>query len=181
MERPTNGYYDKILKLPYRGHPSTVGLMRDAALSAQNDYIVRQTAEEIVGNVKEKDYISEPLAVGYWVYSNTRYTRDPRTVELVQSPVVLLRQIHDNVKPKCDCDEQSALIAALCLAIGCSVRFTTVAFKNIFVGEQRQYSHVFCQAKDQKSGMWITLDPVAGKDTREMMSRVVAAKTWMVA
>jgi hypothetical protein len=39
---------------------------------------------------------------------------------------------------------------------------------------------VFAQAREPRTGAWITLDPVAGDKTKEMQRRVVAAKVWPV-
>jgi hypothetical protein len=46
---------------------------------------------------------------------------------------------------------------------------------------QRQYSHVFAQAKEPRANEWITLDPVAADKTEQMMNRVKAVKFWPVA
>ena len=67
------------------------------------------------------------------------------------------------------------------LAVGGSVRFVTVAFRNAFYAGQRQYSHVFAQALEPRSGLWIVLDPVAADKTNEMMTRIKAAAVWPVA
>lgn len=155
-------------------------IIHQAAHEAQNDYLVRQAAEEICSQLPPKDYISEPIAIGQWVHCNTRYMRDPRTVELVRSPSIILKQIYDGEKPSIDCDDMAALICALCMAAGCKTRCVTVAFKNLMYNGQRQYTHVFAQGQDPKSGLWITLDPVAAKKMNEMMSRIVAAETWMI-
>lgn len=180
MKASPSNYNSKIVKLPYRGAPTTVGVLRDSILDAQNDYAVRELAEEICVGVQAKDYVSEPLAIFYYVSTHVRYMRDPRTVELVRDPAKLVAQLHDGIRPSGDCDDLTALIGALCMSAGCQVRICTVAFKHMFYQSERQYSHVFIQAKDPRSGEWITLDPVAGKRTKEMLNRVVAATTWAV-
>lgn len=132
-------------------------------------------------HLRAKDYVSEPLAISYFVTSHTRYMRDPRTVELVRDPALLAKQIIDGKRPSLDCDDMAALIAAMCLSSGCGVRICTVAFKHMFYKGERQYSHVFAQAEDPRTGAWITLDPVAGRKTKEMLKRSVHMKTWRVA
>jgi hypothetical protein len=67
------------------------------------------------------------------------------------------------------------------MAVGCEVRFATVAFKDAFYNGQRQFSHVFCCVREPRSNRWIVLDPVAGENTKEMLKRVKAAKIWPVA
>jgi transglutaminase-like putative cysteine protease len=56
----------------------------------------------------------------------------------------------------------------------------TVAFKNMFYRGRRQYSHVYAQVREPRTGRWITLDPVAGDRTKKMRGDVVAAKVWPV-
>jgi hypothetical protein len=90
-----------------------VATIRKAALDAQKYYHVRQLAEIACGDVAAKDYISEPLAIYFFVCRNTVYRRDPRTVELVKAPWVVARQILDGKKPQVDCDDLCALICAM--------------------------------------------------------------------
>lgn len=174
-------HYDRVIQLPYRGAPQTVSVIREAALGSQNDYSVRELAEHICARLPSKDYLSEYLAIYYWVLKNLRYMRDPRTVELVRSPQVLAKQILNGSLPSLDCDDMAAMICGLVLSVGGQCRVVTVAFRNMFHQGKRQYSHVFAQAREPKSGKWITLDPVAADQTRQMQKRVVAAKFWPVA
>jgi hypothetical protein len=80
-----------------------------------------------------------------------------------------------------NCDDLTSLLAALCLASGAETRAVTVAYGDFFYRGQRQYSHVFCQCREPRTGQWLTLDPVAADKTKEMQSRVVAAKFWPIA
>ena len=173
--------YAKVLRLPYRGAPQTVSVLTDAALRSQRDLRVRLLAEELSAGLGSKDYLSEGLAVYYFLLGNACYMRDPRTVELVKSPQLLVAEIRSGKKPRIDCDEMAALIAALGLAMGNEVRIVTVAFHHAFHNGHRQYSHVFTQFVEPRSRAVVTLDPVAAEKTRQMLSRVKAAKIWPVA
>lgn len=155
--------------------------MKHAALKAQGSYPVRLMAEQVCSGIKSKDYLSEYLALYYFVCRNVRYMRDPRTVELIRSPDVVVGQLLSGHTPCLDCDDQAALLAALLLMSGAQVRLMTVAFQNAFFRGMRQYSHVLLQAKEPRSGAMITFDPVAQEKTPEMLSRVVAAAYWPVA
>jgi hypothetical protein len=75
----------------------------------------------------------------------------------------------------------AAMLGALVLAVGGNARFVTVAFRNAFYNGQRQYSHVFAQALEPRTGLWIVLDPVAAEKTNDMMGRIKAAAVWPVA
>lgn len=177
----SGGHYDRILKFPYRGAPQTVSVIKKAALASQNSYVVRELAEGITAGLPSKDYLSEYLAIYYYVLANVRYMRDPRTIELVRSPNVLAKQLKAGLTPSADCDDMAALICALVLSTGGQCRVATVAFRNMFHNGERQFSHVFAQAMEPRSRAWITLDPVAADKTREMMGRVKAVKFWPIA
>jgi len=148
--------------------------MARSALDSQARYEVRAYAEEICEGLHPKDYLGEYLAIYYDICARTRYMRDPRTVELVRAPYRVIAEIRAGKTPSLDCDDMATTILALVLAVGGQARITTVAFSNAFYQGQRQYSHVFAQAREPRTGQWITLDPVAGYETNQMHRRVVA-------
>lgn len=159
----------------------TVEVMIDGALRSQNHLPLRLLAEEICQKLGSKDYLSEILAIYYFVLGNTRYMRDHRTIEFVRAPHVLVDELLAGHTPNLDCDDISALLTALLLAIGCEVQIVTVAFRSMTYRGNKQYSHVYCQAREPRSGAWITLDPVAAEDTPRMLGRVKEVKIWPVA
>jgi hypothetical protein len=158
-----------------------VAVIKDAALSAQNHLPVRLLAEEICSQVPPKDYLSEALAVYNFTLAETRYMRDPRTVELVRAPHIIIAELVRGKTPSVDCDDSTALISSLILSTGGEVRVVTVAFRHAFFMGKRQYSHVFTEVREPRSNRWIVLDPVAAEKTDEMLRRVVAAKIWPLA
>ena len=173
---------------PFRGAPHTVAHIKRAALESQSYYPLRLLAEKIVGNLGSKDYLSEILAVYYWVLNNTRYCNDPRTVELVRSPREVLKRIQRAVtqldkgwRPSLDCDDMVTLLVGLFLSLGREVRIVTVAFKLVQYKGQRQFQHVYIQVREPKTLNWIVLDPVAAEKSGDMLKRVKAAKIWAVA
>jgi len=167
--------------LAYRGAPQTVAFVKRGALEAQTKPILRFFVEQVTKDLLNKDTVSESLAIYYFTVNRTRYLRDPRTVELVRAPWIILEQIRRGHTPGIDCDDSACLIAAMCLAAGAEVRVATVAFDHAFHRGERQYSHIFCQAREPRTGRWLTLDPVAGDRIREMRGRVVAVKFWPIA
>lgn len=170
-----------MLTRPYRGAPQSVAAIIDNAQRAQGHPIVRRLAEELCRYLPSKDCTSEALAFYNMALDKTRYMRDPRTKELVRAPWLIVRDIMAGRTPSVDCDDLACLLAALTLASGAETRVCTVAFQHAHFNGQRQYSHVFAQAREPRTGQWLTLDPVAGSRTKEMMSRVVAAKFWPIA
>lgn len=167
--------------MDYRGAPQTVEFIKLGAIEAQAKPIVRYTVETVTRYLQSKDTVSEALALYYWFVDKTRYLRDPRTIELVRAPWILLEQINNGHIPGIDCDESTSALCALALASGAGTRAVTVAFQDMHYNGERQYSHVFCQVQEPRTGKWLTLDPVAGDRMAEMRGRVFAAKIWPIA
>jgi hypothetical protein len=164
----------------YRGAPQTIALIKRAVYDSQHKPVVRQVVEELVKHLPSKDTVSEALAIYHFVIANTRYMRDPRNAEYVRAPWLILGQIMAGHTPSVDCDDMTGLICALAAVTGADCRAVTVAFAHQHYQGQRQYSHVFAQVREPRTGSWITLDPVAGEKTNEMFGRVVAAKFWPI-
>ena len=171
----------QVKTTPFFGAKTTVEAIRSAALQAQNDFNLRALAEQICGEIRPKDYLSEALALYNFVEARTRYMRDPRTVELVKEVRIPVQQLMTGQTPQLDCDDMAALLAALILVTGGSCRIVTVAFKNIIFNGEQQYSHVFVQFLEPKTNTWITLDPVAGRSTNKMLKQAIIAKVWPIA
>lgn len=155
--------------------------MASYARQSQHHHAVRQLAERICAGLESKDYLSEILAVYYFVLAACRYMNDPRQIELVRAPWQVVADILAGRRPSLDCDDMVTLIAALLLAIGREVRIVTVAFRDMFFNGKRQYQHVVLQVREPRSGVWILLDPVAAEEAEQMVQRVQAAKIWPVA
>lgn len=163
------------------GAKSTVAAIRQAYQAAQGNFKLRQLVEHVCAGIRAKDYLSECLAIYNFVESNTRYMRDPRTVELVKSINLLIDQLLSGQKPQIDCDELAALIAAMLGSTGASVRLVTIAFKHVVHNGEQQFSHIFVQALEPRTNTWVTLDPVAGRQTNKMLNQALIAKVWPIA
>lgn len=170
----------KVLWLDYRGAPQTIAVIKRSVMESQGKPVVRALAEEVTKHLPSKDTVSEALAYYNLVLDRTRYMRDPRSVEYVRAPWVVVEQMMAGHTPGLDCDDMTALICGLAAISGAECRAVTVAFRNMFFEGQRQYSHVFAQIREPRTGRWMTLDPVAGDKTQEMKGRVVAAKFWPI-
>jgi len=128
---------------------------------------VRRHTEQIVGGLRAKDYSSEVVGINYWWAQHGRYTRDPVHVEMLRDPERLVDDAQSG-KLALDCDEYAIAIGCSCLVIGAEIEFITVGFRP----KPAPHTHVFVRSKDPRTGIWWVLDPVAGRKTSEMLSRV---------
>ena len=156
----------RVSQEPYQGIGRTVEVMRRLASEGQAHPKVRRWAEKAVQKVTPKDHLSEAAAVYYAACRQVRYTRDPANVEYLQHPSLVLDHRH------ADCDDLATLLAATLASIGNDMQFVTVAFKS-----DGQYTHVFLQMRDPRSGRMVVLDPVAGPYSGEMLDKVKRHRT----
>lgn len=180
--------------MPYRGTDHTVAVMVQLAKRAvdpremvakalgpqgERSISVRRHTEQIINNVRPKDYTSEIIAIKNWWGNAMRYTRDPLHVEMLRTPERLIADA--GVGGLCgDCDEYSLAIGSACLTIGARAQFVTVGFDVPMWGMAPVFTHVFCRAQDPRSKVWWVLDPVAGRRTAQMLSRVKVSKVFEV-
>jgi len=159
----------------YRGVNDSVRLMKKHLLGPRGSQApeVRFVAESIVRQVPGKDYLSEILAIRYWVNRVIPYLRDPTHVEWMRDPVALLADIKKYGVVRADCDEYTQLCIALWHAVGNRAQIVPVGFRP----KPAQESHVFgrCEVPKMTPETWIVVDPVAGTREGEMLTRV---KQW---
>jgi hypothetical protein len=162
---------------PFHGPADTVREMIKAVVGPRGEQstLVRGVKDHIIREVQPKDYLSEILAVRNFVHEKCKYSNDALGVEQVQDPERICDQIVKYGKAVTDCDDISALMAALCRQLGRETEFVIVGF-----GRSGSYSHVFTRVKEPKSGKWIVLDPVAGTDEASMLRRVTTYQIWKI-
>lgn len=168
-------------RVAYHGAPQTIAVMRKAVIEDADHFETRQLVEHICEGLDSKDYVSEYLAVYYFLLQHTRYMRDPRRTELVRAPYVVSKQIMAGHRPSLDCDDMGLWLSSAFTQLGGASDFTTVAFNNQFYDGKRQFSHVFTRALEPRTRQWVVFDPVAAEKTSEMLRRVKAWEHWPVA
>jgi len=158
---------------PYRGTDHTVQRMVQLALGPRGERSirVRRHAEQIIANVRPKDYTSEMFAILRWWTNAGRYARDPLHVEMMKDPEKMIDDA-DAGRLTIDCDEQSLGIGTDCLVVGAPVQFVTVGFEPRRPFQSKRHTHVFVRAQDPRTKIWWVLDPVAGRRTASMLNRV---------
>ena len=155
--------------------------MAELALGRRGEQsiVVRRHAEQIIRNVRPKDYASELMALYYWWCAAGRYTRDPLRVELVKDPQRPVEDAEAGMLT-CDCDEFALGIATDAMVIGAEADFVTVGFKERLPGMPALFSHVFARAKDPRTNTWWVLDPVAGRNVARMLKRAKQYKIYKI-
>jgi len=163
----------------YRGVNHSIKAMTEAVLSPRGGWspTVRLAAESICKHVAPKDYLSEILAVRYWVLEKVPYINDPVHVEWIRDPQAMLEKIAKEGKIRADCDEITALTTALLLNVGRRCQFITAGF----APPPAPHSHVF--GRVEIPGMkdkWVVYDPVAGSRENTMLMKIKSYTTYEV-
>lgn len=161
-----NGY--SVNRIPHSSIEQTVEEMRKLAWEGQTSPLVRNTAINIIRDVRSRSELSEIAAIYYAVAKRVRYAYDPKGHELLQHPSITLELMAG------DCDDMSILLASLfcctrILSVGYDARFKLCGFEG-----NGTFSHVFLEVGT--GGKWIALDPVAGPNCSEMLSKITDSK-----
>ena len=155
--------------LPAPSPQETLAWMAKFIRDGQQDQRVRELAERLVAGIFSHDYLSEYAAVLNWVRANIKYRRDPRTIEQVKTPQIVLQTQNG------DCDDMAVLIGTLVGSLGAQVRLVAGAMRGAPIVPRTgkpMLSHVWVEAFDPKSDCWVVLDPVPGRKVNEMLGRL---------
>ena len=128
--------------------------------------LVRLKAINILksANVPNKNTVAAAKALFEYVRKLVRYIPDPIDVETVQSPEVTLRVAAG------DCDDHTALVAALAMSIGIPARYRVVGFAS------DKFAHIFPEL--QINGKWIPADTTSGKSFGRRVKKFPAEKLY---
>ena len=113
---------------------------------------VRELAEDIIKGIPERDRAGEIRAIHKWCIENKRFTRDPYSLELLESPRRLAYEYHKKGKVLADCESISTFEAALLGTIGHRTRVMLID-ANPYT---REFSHALAQV--YYGGKWVSLD-----------------------
>ena len=113
---------------------------------------IRELAEDIIKDVPERDRMGEIKAVHEWLSKHKRFTRDPYSIELMESPRRLAREYHKRGTVMADCESIATLEASLLGSLGFSTRVKIVDANPL----SKDFSHAYSQVRH--AGEWINLD-----------------------
>jgi len=137
---------------------------------------IRFLCEHICELVSPKDYLSEILAIRYWVWAHCPYFNDPSMIEWIRDPLALVEAIQASPVGvvRCDCDENAVLLAALWLHAGKEVDFITAGFVR---GEPHTHVFVRCKVPGTRDS-YVVCDGVAGTREPDMLGKIVSFKAY---
>jgi transglutaminase-like putative cysteine protease len=145
------------------GTRQTLRIMRQLVRAGKVSPLIRTTAVDIVGGLRQKDWLGQVKAIHEFVRDRIRYVRDIRGVETLHTPERVLEQRAG------DCDDKSVLASALLESLSHPTRLTAIGFK------PQKFSHVYPETKIGEK--WVTVEttePVKlGWEPRNIVSKMV--------
>lgn len=131
------------------GIEATVWKMRRLVARSLGAPLLLEAARNMVPG--SGDSTEAALRIRAYLEDAVAFVPDPLGVELLKSPVYLLREIEARGRATGDCDDVAVLGAALGRAIGLPARFVLLAFT-----EGAPYEHVYTELG--AGGEWVELD-----------------------
>lgn len=132
----------------------TIARMKEIIrVSSKNPYI-RAWAEKITGHLHDRDEEGEVDSIFSFLQNHTRYVRDPRGTEYIQTPPYILKRIEvTRDTPGLDCDDYTTLGLTLLRSIGYETRIRAVGYQ-----ANGKFSHVYGLVKVNRR--WMVFDAV---------------------
>lgn len=127
----------------------TVRRMRRLVADARSSHLLAETARNIVTRSRSSTEAAERIRA--FLESSVRFAHDPRGVELLKPPDMMLEELEQLGEAVGDCDDVAVLGAALGRAIGLPARFVLLAFTR-----GAPFEHVYTELLTD--GGWQDLD-----------------------
>lgn len=132
----------KEVPLGDAGIAASIAEIQRFADQASLDPRIIYLARRIVASVPDRDKAGQADALFWFVKDHIRFINDPLPAEMIQSPIVTLREGWG------DCDDMVTLLAALNQSIGNQVAFVTVSYPGMM-----DFIHIFLVVADQYGNM----------------------------
>lgn len=134
------------------GAMQTLREMRRLVNESLYQPLLINTAHEIVTPCRARDTGCQAAAIRAWLAAHFRFVPDPRGVELLRTPAVLLEWIEQQGFVTGDCDDAAVLAAALGKAVGLMASFVVVGFRTTGA----PFTHVFTLLRTRDG--WAEMD-----------------------
>ncbi len=131
----------------------TAQRMRDIIRKSSANLYVRKWAEKIVQDVVDRDEDGEVEAIYDFLQRKTRYARDPRGTEFIQTPPFVLKHIELGMVPSLDCDDYTVTGLSLLRSLGYPTIIRVTGYR-----DDGRFTHVYGMVK--VDGRWVCFDPV---------------------
>lgn len=148
------------------GTYAVLAKMRSLARGGRISPLVRHVAASIVDGIPGMQSRLQIVAIRNWIEDHVAFLRDPKGVETLYTPDVLLRTVLTRGHVNVDCDDVATLAASLGLAIGLRARFVVVGFHS----PNAPFRHVWTDLAAPGTSRWLDLDT-----TRPAQSLATAA------
>ena len=122
---------------------ATVRAMASLAKAGARSEPIRARARDLA--------VGGPAAIRQWLNRRFKFVRDPRGVELLKSPQVMLAEWEQHGEAVGDCDDAAILGASVALAAGYRVRWVLLGFK-----PGGPFGHIYAEALE--AGRWQDFD-----------------------
>lgn len=139
------------------GEPATLATVERLRGIIQKDVAhprVRQTAEYETRFCQSHDDFCVAKRLYEWVRAHVRYRYDPLGIEYIKAPHVLLDEIEQRGQAAGDCDDMTALLAALFKSVGLPVRFVLMSQQ-----PNGTLHHIYLEALVKER--WLPFDPIS--------------------
>lgn len=141
----------------YSGTAATIQRMQQMVSRHKRDFTVRTLAGQLVQSCASKDYYCYARKLYEFCRDRIRYAFDPSEVELVESPLHVLKS------GVADCDSIAVTLAALAESIGLHTRYVTIKDNP---SHPNEFSHVYVRIyvppsrySARSTSGWIGADP----------------------
>jgi transglutaminase-like putative cysteine protease len=132
----------------------TMYIMRELVRKSIDDRIVKETAVKIIRDIPPQDNFSQIKALFDYVRNNVKYVKDIYSVEEIQTPFRMIKNIEQK-KAFGDCDDMSLLLASLLHNIGFKTRFVVIATT------PKMYNHI--RTEVFYNNYWLPLEATSKK------------------
>lgn len=157
-QKQFKGYNDYPVEYKFLGFGedvsyNTMSEMKRIIKESSKNWIVIQTARNIVQNENPKDRIGEVTAIYNWVRNKTRYIMDPAGTEHLQTPLVAIDMIRQGQVFQGDCDDLTILVLSLLKAIGYNVKMIAAAYS-----PKKNLTHIYGAV--YLINKWVIVEPI---------------------
>lgn len=133
------------------GSMQTLGRMRTLVNRALVDPRVIAAAKDVIGECPPGDQWCQGVTILRWLEEHFQFVRDPRGVELLHEPRLMLQVVAGRGFFAGDCDDAAVLGAALAKGVGLRARFRGVGFRR-----SGPLVHVIADVRTPRG--WLPLD-----------------------